>query len=470
MKTPRIPEAKPAPESPSVTRREFVEKTSMAGMAFTIVKPHVLGARGGRHVAPSDQVNIACIGVGGMGGSDVRGWGASAGVNIVALCDVDDVAAERSYRAQPQARKYKDYRELMDKEAKNIDLVSVSTPDHHHAAASLLALRAGKHLYCQKPLARTVAEVRALKVEAGKRPKQATQMGNQGHAAEGTRLIREWVEAGLIGKVVAVEFYTNRPIWPQGIKRAAEAYNVPPTLDWDLWLGPAPFRPYNPAYAPFNWRGWWDFGTGAMGDMACHIMDAAVWTLGLKFPGRVIPESTPLFPETAPKMSRITYEFPLAGTMNAVGKNGTLQMVWRDGGVLPPRPEGWPMTENWPYSDDGFQLWIGEKGMLLAGTYGENPRLVDAEANAAVKANPLPQRYARTRGVYGELLDAIKAGTQPGSNFAGHAGPLTEMIVLGNLAVRGGRAIELNPQTGELLTKGIPEEWVTPKYRPGYSY
>jgi len=468
--TPRDPEAKAAPESPSVTRREFVEKTSMAGMAFTIVKPHVLGARGGRHVAPSDQVNIACIGVGGMGGSDVRGWGASAGVNIVALCDVDDVAAERSYRAQPLAKRYKDYRELMDKEAKNIDLVSVSTPDHHHAAASLLALRAGKHLYCQKPLARTVAEVRALKAEAGKRPRQATQMGNQGHAAEGTRLIREWVEAGLIGKVVAVEFYTNRPIWPQGIKRPSEAHNVPPTLDWDLWLGPAAFRPYHPAYAPFNWRGWWDFGTGAMGDMACHIMDAAVWTLGLKFPGRVSPESSPLFAETAPKMSRITYEFPLAGTMNAVGKNGTLQMVWRDGGVLPPRPEGWPATEAWPYSDDGFQLWIGEKGLLLAGTYGENPRLVDADADKAVKANPLPQKYARTRGVYGELLDAIKAGGQPGSNIAGHAGPLTEMIVLGNLAVRSGRAIELNPQTGELLTKGIPEEWVTPKYRPGYSY
>jgi len=380
------------------------------------------------------------------------------------------VNAERSYRLQPQAKKYKDYRELIDKEAKNIDIVTVSTPDHHHAAASLLGLRAGKHVYCQKPLARTVAEVRAMKAEAARRPKQATQMGNQGHAAEGTRVTREWIEAGLIGKIVAVDFYTNRPIWPQGINRPSEAHNVPPTLDWELWLGPAAFRPYNPAYAPFNWRGWWDFGTGAMGDMACHIMDCAVWTLGLKFPGRVIPETSRLYTETAPKMSRITYEFPVAGTMNAVGKDGTLTLTWRDGGIIPARPDGLTALDNWPLFEDGFQLWTGEKGQIIAGTYGENPRLLDPEVDKAVKANPVPQKFARTKGVYGEFIDAIKGGTQPGSNIAGHAGPLTEMIVLGNLAVRAGRAIDLNPTTGELLTTGIPEEWVKPVYRAGYGF
>jgi predicted dehydrogenase len=456
-------------ESPSVSRREFVEKTSMAGMAFTIVKPHVLGAQGGRYVAPSDKLNVACIGVGGMGGSDVRGFAAQADCNIYALCDVDDVSAERSYRTQPQAKKYKDYRELIDREHKNIDVITVSTPDHHHAAASLLALRAGKHVYCQKPLARTVAEVRAMKAEAAKRPKQATQMGNQGHAAEGIRVLREWIEADLIGKVESVDFYTNRPIWPQGIKRPSEAHNVPPTLDWELWLGPAAFRPYHPAYAPFNWRGWWDFGTGAMGDMACHIMDCAVWILGLKFPGRVIPETSQLFPETAPKMSRITYEFPVAGTMNAVGKNGVLTCTWRDGGILPAKPAGITAIDNWPLWDDGFQLWKGEKGMAIAGTYGENPRLLDADLDKQLKANPLPPKYPRTKGVYGEFIEAIKGGTQPGSNIAGHAGPLTEMIVLGNLAVRAGRAIELNPTTGELLTKGVPDEWTSTPYRAGYS-
>jgi predicted dehydrogenase len=457
------------PESPTVSRREFVEKSSMAGMAFTIVKPHVLGARGGRHVAPSDKLDVACIGVGGMGHSDVRGFTGQADCNIYALCDVDDVTAERSYRMHPGAKRYKDYRELIDKDHKNIDIVTVSTPDHHHAAASLLALRAGKHVYCQKPLARTVAEVRAMKAEAAKRPKQATQMGNQGHAAEGIRLLREWIEAGLIGKVESIEFYTNRPIWPQGIKRPSEAHNVPPTLDWELWLGPVPFRPYHPAYAPFNWRGWWDFGTGAMGDMACHIMDCAVWILGLKFPAKVIPETSQLFPETAPKMSRITYEFPVEGTMNAVGKNGIVTLIWRDGGIIPAKPAGITAMDNWPLWDDGFQLWKGEKGMIIAGTYGENPRLLDADLDKQIKANPLPQKYPRTKGVYGEFIEAIKAGTQPGSNIAGHAGPLTEMIVLGNLAVRAGRSIELNPANGELLTKDIPAEWISTPYRSGYS-
>ncbi|MBM3906565.1 MAG: Gfo/Idh/MocA family oxidoreductase [Gemmatimonadetes bacterium] len=456
-------------ESPTVSRREFVEKSSMAGMAFTIVKPHVLGAQGGRYVAPSDKLNVACIGVGGMGHSDVRGFAAQADCNIYALCDVDDVTAERSYRAQPLAKKYKDYRELIDREHKNIDVVTVSTPDHHHAAASLLALRAGKHVYCQKPLARTVAEVRAMKAEAAKRPKQATQMGNQGHAAEGIRVLREWIEAGLIGRVESIEFYTNRPIWPQGIRRPSEAHNVPPTLDWELWLGPVPFRPYHPAYAPFNWRGWWDFGTGAMGDMACHIMDCAVWILGLKFPAKVIPETSTLFPETAPKMSRITYEFPVEGTMNAVGKNGIVTLVWRDGGIIPAKPAGITAMDNWPLWDDGFQLWKGEKGTIIAGTYGENPRLLDADLDKQVKASPLPQKYPRTKGVYGEFIEAIKAGTQPGSNIAAHAGPLTEMIVLGNLAVRAGRTIELNPTNGELLTKDIPAEWISTPYRSGYS-
>lgn len=456
-----------APESPSVSRREFVEKSSMAGMAFTIVKPHVLG---GRHVAPSDRLNVACIGVGGMGASDVRSFGALAECNVYALCDVDDVNAERSYRLQPQAKKYKDYREMIDREAKNIDLVTVSTPDHHHAAASLLALRAGKHLYCQKPLARTVGEVRALKAESAKRPKQATQMGNQGHAAEGIRVLREWIEGGLIGKLVSIDFYTNRPIWPQGMRRPTEAHNVPPTLDWELWLGPAQFRPYHPGYAPFNWRGWWDFGTGAMGDMACHIMDCAVWILGLKFPAKVIPETSQLYTETAPKLSRITYEFPVSGTMNAAGKNGVVTLTWRDGGIIPPKPDGLGLADNWPLWEDGFQLWTGEKGIAVAGTYGENPRLLDPDLAKQVKDNPLPVKYPRTKGVYGELVEAIKAGIQPGSNIAGHAGPLTEMIVLGNLAVRAGRTIELNPSTGALLTKDIPEEWVNPTYRSGYSY
>jgi predicted dehydrogenase len=254
------------------TRRDFLKDASVAAAAFTIVPRHVLG-RGYR--APSDTLNVACIGVGGMGYNDVKGMSIE---NIACLCDVDERSAERAFREWPRAKRYKDFREMLEKERSSIDAVTVTTPDHVHAAAALMALRMGKHVYCQKPLARTVGEVRALKEEAAKRPKQATQMGNQGHAAEGTRQIREWVEAGAIGTVRRVDFWTNRPIWAQGINRPTEMHNVPPTMDWNLWLGPAKERPYHPGYAPFSWRAWWDFGTGAMGDMACHIMDASFWT------------------------------------------------------------------------------------------------------------------------------------------------------------------------------------------------
>jgi predicted dehydrogenase len=308
-----------------------------------------------------------------------------------------------------------------------------------------------------------VGEVRALKDEAARRSRQATQMGNQGHASDHTRVIREWVEAGVIGTVQRVEFWTNRPIWPQGISRPTEMHNVPPTLDWNLWLGPAADRPYHPSYAPFNWRGWWDFGTGAMGDMACHIMDASFWALGLRYPARVIPESSPRFAETAPRSSRITYEFPARGGRPAV------TLVWRDGSIFPPRPDEWGATRPWPLDQEGGQLWIGDKGSFVAGTYGGDPTLCDPARHAEIVAKPVAKKYPRTEGVYKEWIAAIKAGTQPGSSFAGHAGPLTEMIVLGNLAVRSGRTIELDPETGAVKTQGIPDEWMMPAYRSGWS-
>ncbi len=245
-----------------IRRRDFVKATSALG-AFTIVPRHVLG-RGYR--APSDGVNLACIGVGGQGQSDVRGF-AQAGANIVAMCDVDDDAAATSYRAHPQARKYRDWRELMERE-RDVDAIMCSTPDHSHAVITMAALRAGKHVRTQKPLTRTITEARAIRETSRQRPRVMTQMGNQGHANDGVRLMREWVEAGLIGTVREVHYWTNRPIWPQGILRPTEAHNPRPSFDWNLWLGPAPERPYNPAYAPFRWRGWWDYGTGALGDMA----------------------------------------------------------------------------------------------------------------------------------------------------------------------------------------------------------
>lgn len=443
--------------SDPISRRSAVKDIAASAFAFTIVPRHVLG-RGYR--APSDTLNVACIGCGGMGYNDVKGVSVE---NIYALCDVDARHAGRAFQEWPKAKRFTDYRELLAKEGGNIDAVTISTPDHSHAAAAMLALRAGKHVYCQKPLARTVGEVRALKAEAARRPKQATQMGNQGHAGEGIRQIREIVDAGLLGTVQRVEMWTNRPIWPQGITRPTDMHHVPPTIDWDLWLGPAAERPFHPAYAHFNWRGWWDFGTGAMGDMACHIMDASFWVLGLRYPTRVIPESSALFPETAPKMSRITYEFPARDGRPAVS------IVWRDGSQYPARPEEWGMTRNWVPDAEGGQLWVGDAGSLVAGTYGSDPQLCDPAKQAALVAEPLPKRYPRTEGVYKEWIAAIRAGTQPGSNFVEQSGPLTEMIVLGNLAVRSGRTLELDPETGAVKTTGIPSEWMIPSYRSGWT-
>ena len=439
------------------TRRDFLSASGGAAAAFHIVPRHVLG-RGYR--APSDTLNVACIGVGGMGRNDVKGM---EGENLVALCDVDWNSAEDAFRSYPKARRYKDYREMLDKESSNIDAVTVSTPDHSHAAAAMLALKAGKHVYCQKPLARTLGEVRALRAEAARRPRQTTQMGNQGHTNEGTRQIREWVEAGIIGTVREVHYWTNRPIWGQGIDRPTALHTPPTTLDWNLWLGPAPERPYNPAYAPFSWRGWWDFGTGALGDMACHGMDAAFWALDLGYPSRIIPETTKLYDESPPKSSRVEYRFP------ARGDRGPVTVVWRDGGLWPPRPAGLPDTIDWPPAEIGGQMWLGDGGAILAGIYGEDPRLLDPASDAALKASPPPQKYTRSPGVYAEWIRAMKGGAPNLSTFDGHAGPLTEMVLLGCLAVRMGMPLEIAPDGNVAASVKLPEGWVRPGYRKGWS-
>jgi predicted dehydrogenase len=427
-----------------------------AGLAFTIVPRHVLG-RGFR--APSDTLAIACIGVGGMGRNDVRGV---SGENLYALCDVDTERAAESFRRFPQAKRYEDFRILLDREWRNIDAVTVSTPDHTHAAAALLTLGLGKPTYCQKPLARTLGEVRALGA-AARRAGVATQMGNQGHAGDGTRKIREWIDAGAIGTVREVHYWTNRPIWPQALERPTEAHNVPPELNWDLWLGPAPERPYHPAYAPFAWRGWWDFGTGALGDIACHAMDAAFWTLDLGYPERIEPESTTLYPETAPAASRVVYHFAAKGNRPAV------RAVWRDGSFGPPAPSEIGPDEPWPTSGIGGQLWIGDDGKLVAGIYGEEPRLLDRARHAELVASPPPETYARSPGVHDEWIAACKGGAPSGSPFDGHAGGLTEMVLLGVLATRMNRVLELDAATGTVTNVPVPEEWVTPPYREGWT-
>ncbi len=438
-------------------RREFVKSAAASAAAFHIVPRHVLG-RG--FTAPSDMVRYAAIGAGGKGDSDVQGI-AKAGASVAAIADVDWRAARRNFGRFPDARRFKDYREMFDVMGDQIDAVSVSTPDHSHTPATLMALRHGKAVFCQKPLTRTLGEVRTV-MDVARQSGLATQMGNQGHAGEGTRIIREWYEAGAIGEIREIHYWTNRPIWPQGIDRPTEAHNPLPTFDWDLWLGPAPERPYNPAYAPFRWRGWWDYGTGALGDIACHAMDAAFWTFDLRNPSRIEPEMTQMFEETAPKMSRIEYTFPARGARPPV------KVVWRDGSLWPAKPPQLGEYDDWPVGDVGGQMWVGTEGALVADAYGDSCRILDAKRNDQFKKNPPKIKYERSPGVYDEWINAITGkGPAPMSNFPGHAGPLTEMVLYGCLAVRAGQALDLAPD-GTIRTK-LPTEWVTPEYRSGWS-
>src|SRR5262245_15267475 len=319
------------------TRRTFLGASAGLALNFAVVPRHVLGGRG--YLPPSERVNVAGIGAGGMGGGDIATH-AKNGANIVALCDVDDDRAAGTFKAFPDAPKYKDFRAMLDMVGKRIDAVNVGTPDHIHAIAAMTAIRAGKHVYCQKPLTHTLRECREL-TRAARAAGVATQMGNQGHATEGARLTNEWIRAGIIGEVREVHTWSDRAgrLWKQGIARPTGTPSVPATLAWDLWLGPSRERPYSPAYAPVSWRGWWDFGTGALGDMGCHIIDHPVWALELGAPSVVEARTTldgsfldgnkPNF-ETYPIASIIYYEFPQRGDRPAV------RMTWYDGGLMPP--------------------------------------------------------------------------------------------------------------------------------------
>lgn len=431
------------PSKPT-SRRSFVKGVALTAATFTIVPRHVLGGPG--YKAPSDVLNIAGIGVGGKGWVDINGV---ATENIVALVDVDDVTAAQAYEKFPNARRYKDYRVMLDQE-KDLDAVTISTPDHTHAVIATAAMEAGKHIYLQKPLARTISETRGL-METAKRTGVVTQMGNQGHANEGTRQIREIIEAGLIGPVREVHFWTDRPIWPQALDRPEISYQPPPTLDWDLWLGPAPYRPYHPAYyAPFNWRGWWDFGTGALGDIGCHAMDAAFWTLDLRNPTRIEAETTRRFAETAPAASRVTYYFP------ATDRHPELVAYWYDGTLRPPSIPVVEPGQPSPWEVNG-QMFVGDDGVLMADWLGNNPRLYPENLHTAYLGKPPEQKYVRVPNddPYQEWVAAIKSNEQPGSNIPGHAGPLTEMVLLGNLAVRTGEIIEWDGTAGRVTN--IPE-------------
>ncbi len=438
-----------------ISRRQFIAGASASAAALTVVPRRVLGSAGFQ--APSDTLNTAGIGIGGRGRASIEGCRSQ---HIVALCDVDAGHAAETFAEHPQASAYSDYRRMLDREP-DIDAVIIATPDHIHAVIAMEAMRRGKHVFCEKPLTRTVAEARAL-ARAAREHDVVTQMGNQGHAGEGTRQIREWIEAGVIGTVREVQYWTNRPIWPQAIERPTDTHEMPSGLEWDLFLGPARHRPYHPAYHPFRWRGWWGYGTGALGDIACHSMDAAFWALELDQPIRIEAETTPLFAETAPAVSRITYEFPARGSRPPV------RFVWRDGDLAMPRPPQLVSGERLPGGSSG-QLFIGEGGAIGADMYGREPHVFPTTLHDDVMASPPPQRYPRSPGVYLEWIEACKGNGATGSSFPEHSGPLTEVVLLGNLAVRTGQTIEWD--AARMRATNVPEAnaFLDEEYRDGWS-
>jgi len=428
-----------SPESTS--RRNFIKSSSLAAAGFMIVPRYVLGGKG--YTPPSDRLMVAGIGAGGKGQSDIANFFKSGKADIGFLCDVDTRRAAASVKSFPKAKFYTDWRELFDKEAKNIDAVSVSTPDHNHAIITLAAMQLGKHVYVQKPMTHDIYEARKL-TEAAKKYKVVTQMGNQGASGDGVRQLVEWYNAGIIGDVHTVYCWTNRPVWPQGIAWPATKADIPKELNWDLWLGTAPQKDYVDNLVPFNWRGWWDYGTGALGDMGCHIMEAPFRVLGLQYVKDVQASVGSVyvgefkqgyFPDSCPPSSHATMTFPKT---HKTKHDVTLH--WMDGGIQPERPEELCPDEVFGDSDGNGILFIGTKGKMIAGTYARDPLLLPTSRTKEVN---VPQTVKRVEGGegghYAQWVEACIAGYgkhEVSSPFE-MAGPLTEALLMANLAIRG---------------------------------
>jgi predicted dehydrogenase len=401
-----------------VSRRVFLAGSAV--MAAGLASAAENGKK--KKVSANETVNIAGVGIGGRGRSNLKEL-AAAGANIVALCDVDSELAAKTFAAYPKATQYKDYRVMLEKE-KGIDAIMVATPDHMHAIISMAAIKLGKGVYCEKPLTRTIFESRKL-TEAAREMKVPTQMGIQGLSYEGIRQITEWINAGAIGKVTEVHIWTDRPKgwWPQGVERPKDTPAVPANLDWDLFLGCAPNRPYNPAYHPFAWRGWWDFGCGSFGDMGCHLMDAPYYALELGYPTIVEASSTAVgeaAKETAPLAAMVHYYFP------ARGDKPPVKLTWYDGGLLPPRPEELPDGEPMG-NENGGVIFVGDKGKILASDENaKNPRLLPVQL---AKEFPTPAKtIPRSPGHHKEFVEACKGGEPSKANFD-YSGPLTENVL-----------------------------------------
>jgi len=437
-----------------INRREFMSGAAAAAATVTIVAPHVLG--GPDRKPPSDKLNIAGIGVGGKGWGDIRSVPSE---NIVAMCDVDSRQIARSNKQFPKAKTWVDYRRMLEKQ-KDIDAVMIATPDHTHAVITIAAIKLGKHVFCQKPLTHSVYEARMIGEAAGE-AKVATQMGNQGQAGEGARLLAETIWDGAIGNVREIHAWSNRNrrISQRGVARPKDTPAVPKELDWDLWLGPARQRPYHRCYLPFSWRGWWDFGTGVLGDIGCHQLSAIFKTLKLGHPTSIEACSSndqhppEIADETAPVSSIIRYKFA------AEGDRPEIKMNWYDGGMMPPRPEEFDPNRRMTGGDGN--LYVGDKGCIFGYT-------LIPEKRRREYGRP-PRKLPRSPGHVKEWLIACKGGKPAGADFANHAAHLTEVVMLGNIALRAKRKLLWDPKKMSFTNCPEADKFINPPYRKGWS-
>lgn len=469
-------------------RRKFLKNAAAATAAFSIVPSHVLGRT---HVPPSDTLYVGAFGVGGRGNGVIRGLNETGRVKFVSFCDVDDRRAKATYDLFPDVKRYKDFRRVYDEKLKDIDAVMVATPDHMHATIALPFMREKKHAYVEKPLTHNIYEAR-LMTQVAREQGIVTQMGNQGASSDDSRIAREWVESGVIGKVHTIDCWTNRPVWPQGVPKPSKKQRIPKELDWDLWLGPAAMRDYNEAYLPFKWRGFWDFGTGALGDMGCHIMETPFSVLDLGYPQEAEASCTTVwvddfveadYSHSCPPSSKIHLKFEHE-------THGDIALNWYDGGIMPNLPDELKDGEFIGNVDGGTVIY-GDKGILVCDTYSRNARLLPSEMMDLYKAPAAkyPRIPGGMDGHIANFVDGCLKGAATSSNFE-KAGRLTETVLMGNLAVQAYQYKELKP--GKVATDWNPyhspgrrkllwdgenmkitnyekaNEWVSRDYRPGW--
>jgi predicted dehydrogenase len=449
----------------SINRRQFLYGAGMSVALFNILPGSVL--RGAEKLSPNEKLNVAGIGIGSRGGVDVDSV-AELGHNIVALCDVDAKYAAKEFGKYPNAKRFTDYRVMLDKMGKEIDAVTIGTPDHTHAVIAMEAMRRGKHVYCEKPLAHSIHEVRAL-MAAAHRYKVVTQLGNQGHSADSIRQLCEWVWAGAIGQVHTVyagcDAFKNVYCQIPNLPKLAEHHDVPQGLDYDLWIGPVPFRPYSPLWVPWNWRGWMPFGTGAIGDWICHVVDPAFWALHLDAPTTVQAEVTDYDLKKDglcyPPATKVTFEFP------AKRRRGPVKLVWCDGNNTIPKPEGFPADDKIPGTGG---ILLGDKGMIVHGSHGASHcHLVpDSLMERYSGKNAPPQKIPRVKGHHWDWAEAIRTGRQAGSNFD-YGGPLTQLALLGLIAIRfAGQTLEWNNKRVWFTNNDAANAYLNPAYRQGW--